>query len=197
MLPPQWALANSKRLDLDEFGSRFAAAWSQVQTRFLKFECWQTYQERQTNESQDAYNKGYVDRARRLLREEAETDQPLYEDIRKRRIDYARVRLIQEPLTSYLEYELMAYKIREEMGEVIMIVRCGSELRLPNENYFDFLLFDRYAALIHDYGAEGCQSGGWITRDFNIIIALEKIAAQLRASAIPLRDYVADREKRS
>src|SRR4051794_16133177 len=152
MLPPQWAVRNSQRLDLDEFGARFAGAWSRLQFRFLKLECRQTYQERETNTSQEAYNKGEVGKARELLRQEAEADRPLYKDMKARGLDYARIRLIQQPLTPYLEYELMAYRIREDMGETIEIVRCGRELNLPNDKYFDFLLFDRRTALIHDYG---------------------------------------------
>jgi len=32
------------------------------------------------------------------------------------------------------------------------VVRCDSGTELPNEEHFDFLLFDRHTALIHDYG---------------------------------------------
>jgi hypothetical protein len=191
MLPPQWALQSSRRLDLEEFGSLFARAWSRIQSRFLKLECWQTYRERETNKSQAAYDNGDVSRARELLRQEAEIDRPLYEDIRTRGIDYTRIRLIQEPLTPYLRYELMAYRIREDMGENIEVVRCGNDLELPSEDYFDFLLFDRHTALIHDYGDTGLQSGGWITRNTDVISSLETLAVRLRASAFPLREFVA------
>jgi hypothetical protein len=197
MLPPQWALRNSRRLDLEEFGSWFAEAWSQVQSRFLKLECWQTYQEREINKSQDAYNKGHVDKARELLRQEAEADRPLYEGVRARGLDYARIRLVQEPLTPYLEYELMAYRVRDDMGETIEIVRCGRELSLPNDEYFDFLLFDRHTALIHDYGDEGLQSGGWLTTDSDVIVSLQRVATDLRRSAIPLREFVAGLKKQN
>jgi hypothetical protein len=190
MLPPQWALENSQRLDLDEFGSRFAEAWSRLQSRFLKLECRQTYQERETNKSQEAYNKGEVSKAQELLQQEAEADRPLYEDVKTRGLDYARIRLVQEPLTPYLEYELMAYRIREDMGEAIEVVRYGGEFSLPNDKYFDFLLFDRHTALIHDYGDEGRQSGGWLTTDSDVIASLERVAVDLRQSAVPLREIL-------
>lgn len=195
MLPPPWALRNSQRLNLDEFGSRFAEAWSRMQSRFLKLECWQTYQERETNKSQEAFNKGEADKARELLRQEAEADRPLYEDVKACGLDYARIRLVQEPLTSYLEYELMAYRIREDMGEVIEVVRCDNELSLPNEDYFDFLLFDGHTALVHDYGDEGLQSGGWLTTDADVIASLEHVATGLRRRAVPLREFVAGLER--
>lgn len=197
MIPPQWAVQNSQRLDLDEFGSRFVDAWSRMQSRFLKLECWQAYQERATNKSQAAFNKGEVDRAWDLLRREAEADRPLYEDVQARGVDYARIRLVQEPLTPYLEYELTAYRIRAEMGENIEVVRCGREFTLPNEDHFDFLLFDRHTALIHDYGDEGLQSGGWLSTDTDVIASLERVATNLQQKAIPLREFVAGLKKRS
>jgi hypothetical protein len=195
MLPPEWAVRHSQRLDLDEFGSRFVEAWSRLQSRFLKLECRQTYQERDTNKSQEMYNKGEIDKARELWRQEAKADQPLYAEVKSRGLDYARIRLIQEPLTPYLEYELMAYRIREAMGETIEVVRCAQDLNLPNDKYFDFLLFDRHAALIHDYGDEGLQSGGWLTTNSDVIAWLERAAIDLRQNAVPLRNFVAELKK--
>ena len=192
MHPPAWALAGSTRLDLNKFGSAFASAWSRVESRFLKLECWQSYHEAETNESQVAYDRGDVATARQLLEREAEADRPLYEDVQRRGIEYARVRLVQEPLTPYLEYELLSYHIRAEMGENIEIVRCEPDVRLPDEQHFDFLLFDRHTALIHDYGTEeiGFQVGGWLTHEPGVIAGLEAVVSGLRRQAMPLGQYL-------
>lgn len=99
---------------------------------------------------------------------------------------------MQEPLSDYLEYELMAYRIRAEMGDVIEVVRCANEQTLPNEDYFDFLLFDRHTALIHDYGDVGLQAGGWITQDIRVISSLETIATELQKRAVRLSEFAAD-----
>ena len=191
MTPPAWALGNSTRLDLDGFGSAFASAWRGLQSRFLKVECWQRYREADDNQSQAAYDRGDVDSARELLRREAEADRPLYEDVRNRGIEYARVRLVQEPLSPYLEYELLNYRIRADMGENIEVVRHGGT-RLPDERHFDFLLFDRNLALLHDYGAGeiGRQTGGWLTRSADVIDRLEQTVVALRRQSIPLRRYL-------
>ncbi|GIF05323.1 DUF6879 family protein [Actinoplanes siamensis] len=193
MHPPAWALANSTRLDFDEFGVAFASAWSQLKSRFLKLECWQRYWEAEGNRSQTAYDRGDIDTARELLRAEAEVDRPLYQDIRTRGIEYARVRLVQEPLTPYLKYELLSYRIRADLGENIEVVRRDDDARLPSEGHFDFLLFDRTTALIHDYGSAevGRQTGGWLTRDSNVIARLEQTVADLRQQAVPLNEYLA------
>jgi hypothetical protein len=192
MRPPVWALAKSTRLDLDEFGSAFTHAWSRIESRFLKLECWQTYQELAANESQAAHERGDIEAARKLLQQEADDDRPLYEDVNRRGIEYARVRLLQEPLTDYVVYELLSYRIRVDMGENIEVVVCDPALRLPDEHHFDFLLFDRHTALIHDYGVDniGLQTGGWLTHEPEVIASLEEIVVVLRRKAIPLRNYL-------
>lgn len=191
MRPPQWALKNSRRVDLDEFEWRFSVAWARTQSRFLKVECWQEYRELAGNRSQSAYDQGDLRTAQILMRQEAQADRSLYDDIEKRRIDYSRIRLVQEPLTRYLRYEIEAYRIRAELGENIEIVRCHSGIRLPNAEHFDFLVFDRHTALIHDYDARGRQTGGWLTRDPDVISLLERLAVRLRRTAVPLHVYTA------
>lgn len=195
MLPPEWVLEGGKRLDLSGFAGAFADAWSTVGTRFLKLECWQAYRELAANESQAAFDRGDVETAQALLRSEAEADRPLYEDVRRRGIEYARVRLVQEPLSRYLDYEMLSYRVRAEMGENIEVVRCEPARRLPDEESFDVLLFDRDTALIHDYGtgATGVQTGGWLTRDPEVVRFVEERIAALRRRAVPLRDFLAGR----
>ncbi len=194
MIPPEWALMNSRRLNLEEFQSQFSSAWSQIATTFLKLECWQAYQELEASESQDAYSRGNIVTARDLLQEEAEADRPLYEDIRRRGLDYARIRLVHVPFTSYLAYELMAYQVRVLMGENIEVVRFDVTTPLPSEECFDFLLFDRHTALIHDYGMSsvGRQTGGWITHDTDIIESLANKASAFRRAATPLMAFLAE-----
>lgn len=180
------------RLDIEKFGAAFASAWSKIESRFLKLECWQAYRELEASESQAAYQRGDVDTARELLQQEAEADRPLYEDVDRRGLEYARVRLVQEPLSAYLGYELLSYRIRAEMGERIEVVRCDPALRLPDERHFDVLLFDAHTALIHDYGTGhvGRQTGGWLTHDPNAIAKLEEMISTLRQDATPLQQYL-------
>ncbi|MEU7000463.1 DUF6879 family protein [Nonomuraea sp. NPDC046570] len=180
-----------RRLDLDGFEACFLDAWSRVESRFLKLECWQSYREREVTTSQAAYERGAVQEAERLLRREAEAERPLYQDVQSRGIDYARIRLVQEPLTPYLGYELIAYRIRVKLGENIEVVRCDPAMNLPGTEFFDFLLFDRHTALIHDYGEIGLQSGGWVTNDVAVIASLEKKAIELRRQAVPLEEFLA------
>ena len=191
MHPSQRVLAHGKRLSLEEFATNFRDAWSRLQSRFLKLECWQAYQEQPHNVSQQAFQRGETDRARALLRQEAEKDRRLYQDIEERGFDYARIRVVQEPLTDYLAYEMMSYRIRASMGETIVIRVVDGDLRLPNEELFDLLLFDRHTALVHDYGLGevGAQTGGWLVGDEPTIDYLEEIALSARRHAVPLERF--------
>lgn len=192
MYPPAWLLETSERLDFDEFQQRFAAAWARLESRFLKLETWQSYLEAEGNTSQEAFNRGDLERARELLRAEAEGESEVYAGIRGRGLEFTRVRLVQEPISDYLRYELMAYGIRSALGENIEVVRCDPELSLPNENCFDCLLFDRHTALIHDYGdgEVGHQTGGWITHDSRAIETLSETFIELRSRSIPLAEFL-------
>ncbi|MPZ84386.1 MAG: hypothetical protein GEV28_29935 [Actinophytocola sp.] len=190
MIPPEWATRLGKRLSLETFAIEFSDAWNNLASRFLKLECWQTYQEQESNKSHSEYKLGNVANAAKMLENEAETDRPLYEGVKSRRLKYARVRLIKLPLTPYLRYEMISYRIREQMGENIEVVQVGSEVSLPNEEYFDFLLFDRTTALVHDYGTDGRQVGGWLVEDAETLERLERTTAQLRRHAVPIGRFL-------
>lgn len=193
MIPPEALLKDGTRLSLDEFGAEFAVAWSRLGKRFLKVECWQEYQEIEAAESQKAYDSGDISTALDLLRNEAESDRPLYQDVKRRSIEYARIRLVHVPLTAYLQYEMMAYAIRAQIGENIRIAKFPSTFPLPGEKYFDFLLFDQHTALIHDYGQGpvGVQSGGWLVRDSETIEFLEKTALAILGNSVPVEKFLA------
>lgn len=100
--------------------------------------------------------------------------------------------MVQEPVTDYLRYELMSYRIRAAMGENIEVARDVSARALLHEDVFDFLLFDRDAALVHDYGngPTGSQVGGWLVTDPPTIRILEERALALRADAETLEDFL-------
>lgn len=184
--PPAWALVGSERVSLEEFQHRFGEAWPKLERRFLKVECWQSYKEAEGVRSQEAFQKGDAELARRLLEEEAKGDQPLYDEVKARGLEFTRVRLVTPPLTDYLRYEMINYDIRSRLGENVEFIAPPS----PVEDYFDFLLFDARAALIHDYGdgPVGYQVGGWFTRVPETLEALAGIVDDLRTNGMPVSE---------
>jgi hypothetical protein len=184
--PPAWSLAGSESVSLEEFQVRFGEAWSQIERRFIKVECWQSYKEAEGVRSQEAFQRGDAEAARRLLAEEAKGDQPLRDEVKARGLEFTRVRLVTPPLTDYLRYEMINYEIRGRLGESVEFISPVS----PVEEYFDFLLFDTKAALIHDYGDGpiGFQTGGWFTRVPETLDALARIVDDLRFQGTPMAE---------
>ncbi|MFL6075815.1 MAG: DUF6879 family protein [Mycobacteriales bacterium] len=164
----------------------FTSAWRRVRSQVLKVESWQVYQEPET-QSLQAYLRGDFDQVEFLLEKEADLDREVYEGVRSRGTPFIRVRLARFPLTGYLTFEMWNYVVRERRGETIEIVDLSSDPRpLPNPRYFDFLLFDQAVALIHDYGTDGLQVGGWLTTSTRTIEHLSTICADLRKRSTPL-----------
>jgi hypothetical protein len=190
--PPAWVLDGADRLALDGFQKAFADAWRGLERRFVKIECWQSYQEAEGVRSQAAFQAGDVARARELLAEEARGDQPLYDDIKARGLDFTRIRLIDPPLTDYLRYELINYEIRAALGEHIEFLLPPS----PVTDYFDFVLFDSVVALVHDYGPGpvGRQTGGWLVRAPGALDGLAALLDDLRARSRPAPGAGAQRD---
>jgi hypothetical protein len=182
---PDRLIRAGQRLSVDEFGEEFVHAWRRRNHRFLKLECWQTYQEPGTR-SLRAFLTGDHAQVERLLQAEADEDSFVYEEVARRKVDYARIRLVRLPLTPYLQWEMWNYQIRAKMGEHIQLVEMPPEVELPNDECFDFLLFDRSVALVHDYGDDGLQVGGWLVDDHRTLAELEHRALTLRSGAVPL-----------
>lgn len=185
---PDWVLIEAKQLSPQDFDSEFHALWSRMKTRFLKLECWQEYQE-PNSKSLTAFMCGDTAHADKLLQLEAAQGKSLYEDVARRKIDYTRIRIIRQPLTPYLRWEMRNYKVRAAMGETIVFIDdSDSMMPLPNEHLFDFLLFDRDVALVHNYGNNGLQVSGWLVKEPNVLSQLEEVASHLRNRAIPLSE---------
>jgi hypothetical protein len=83
------------------------------------------------------------------------------------------------------------YIVRARLAETIEIIDVSTDPRpLPNHTHFDFLLFDENAALIHDYGTDGLQVGGWVTSSPDVLKRLAETAARLRSAAVRLDAFL-------
>jgi hypothetical protein len=189
--PPDWALAGARRLTMEEFAAQFGANWRAVGSRILKVERWQEYQEPDTRSLRE-YRAGRFEKVRSLLEAEAESDRGVYDGMRARDAPFVRLRVVKLPLTEYLAFENWNFTVREAFGETVEIVDATADSRkLPNRSVFDFLLFDLFAALIHDYGTDGLQVGGWSATSPATLERLAATAATLRKRSTPFVDFVA------
>jgi hypothetical protein len=188
--PPVWAVRDARRLTLAEFGAEFDYHSRRVRSRILKSETWQTYQEPDT-ESLRAYLDGNLGGLERLLEAEADADRDVYERVRRNGTPFIRLRAVKMPLVPYLAYEMWNYVVRARRAETIEIADLSDDHRpLPNHSYFDFLLFDERAALIHDYGRDGLQVGGWLASDPAVLSQLGLAAAEIRSRSVPLEAFL-------
>jgi hypothetical protein len=190
--PPAWSVAGARQLSLAEFGAEFGVLWSGLRHGLVKSECWQTYQEPET-QSWLAYQRGDYAAVPALLEREASFDQVVYDAVTANDTPFVRVRVVRLPLSEYLTFEMWNYIVRARRGETIeiLVLPADDQRPLPDHTYFDFLLFDDSAALIHDYGLDGLQTGGWATTEPSVLGRLEESATLARKDAIPLATFLA------
>jgi hypothetical protein len=99
--------------------------------------------------------------------------------------------LVKLPLTSYVEWEFCNYRVRGGLGKVVRIFdRTGALGDLPSSSHFDFLLFDDEVALVHDYGTNGLQVGGWLVASRDILDRLSCIVTDLSEQSVALEGFI-------
>jgi hypothetical protein len=76
----------------------------------------------QRSPSRDAFAHGDWDEALRLLEDRRPTLEKLCQDSADRGIDLYRVRVVEKPLTPYLQWELHSLRISAESGEKIRVI---------------------------------------------------------------------------
>jgi hypothetical protein len=95
-----------------------------------------------------------------------------------------------------LRWELLNYAVRAEprFGEDVRIVDVtGKHAQLPDDSAFDFVVFGPGSALVHDYGEDGLQVGGWAVSEPAVVAELTRMARSWLADAVALDDFDADR----
>ena len=180
----------ARYLSMDEFSSEFQTAWSELEWRFFKFECRQSYRE-PGDPSYDAFERGDLELATSLVRQRMRGQAPLYDAARKRGFRWVRVRFVDPPLSDYLtQYEFPAYRESFLLGEEILILESQ---QLPDmvsrSELTDYLLFDNRCALVHDYDDAGQQHGGWFVNEWPVVEGIGALSAALLKPAIPLEQY--------
>jgi hypothetical protein len=103
---------------LDDFERRF---WAITEHGFWKLERQQTFQE-PGFDSWEAFADGRWDDALRLLEAERGGFEDYFARLAKQQIIFTRVRVVEEPIAPYLQWELHVLRLRETCGEQIRVI---------------------------------------------------------------------------
>jgi hypothetical protein len=111
----------SRRAYLDDFYRVFAADIH----RFDKLERRQNFQEPGVD-SWEAFRRGDWPAALSLIEQDRPALTDYYEEMRERGLTARRVRVVDYPISPYLQWELHILRLRAELGESIRVVEAGA-----------------------------------------------------------------------
>lgn len=164
-----------------DFFQAFDDLWDKVCGQILKLETRQTYRE-PGNISYEALQSGDFELAVKLLPEVRAEDDKLYQVLTEKKVDFIRCRPVVRPISEYLRWEMECYKLNEKKGERIYFSE-RNELFNQYASH-DFMVFDRFGAMVHDYDETGEIQGGWAVRDTELVDDLVMLFSVIKASSM-------------
>lgn len=118
------------RLSLDDYIADFTERFEGPAADCWKLERRQTFVE-QGSASYDAFARGDWAEALRLIDERKPALREYHEQLAERGLDVRRVRVVEQPVSPYLIWELNSLRQRRELGELIRV--AGHDLVAPHE----------------------------------------------------------------
>lgn len=148
------------RLALDEYYSDFFEYfWNITERGFWKLERRQTFQEA-GSASWDAFASGDWDKALRLMEDRADQLAEYYGRAARLGFGIYRVRIVGEPITPYLQWELHSLKQRSKYGERVRILRAKDVAKFERKNPLpEIVTVGTEAAYRVLYDARGAAEG--------------------------------------
>ena len=146
-----------RRINRAEQDPTFSKFWSEMTKDFFKVEVLQNYAE-DWGESYKAWLDGDKEKARELLKKE-----PGWQE-GKEKVNKIRVHIVEEPLTTYLEWEIEYYKLVNipKVGEKVFLLdksEIKADLKIPKG---DILIFDKKKVIENIYNNNGLSTGSKI-----------------------------------
>lgn len=174
--------SSGEKLDLETYRSDFKKHfWAIKENDFWKLERQQTFQE-PGDDSWEAFSAGNWKKAVQLLEERRDALQDYYRQIAQAGFRTWRVRVVEEPITPYLRWELRLLRLRHEYGGYVRIVgpdavqELESEVQIPEIVVLGSSVM--YEAL---YDEHGILAGGTRYTDHTLIESCRKIISGLYA----------------
>ncbi|MBL1113486.1 hypothetical protein JK364_13945 [Streptomyces sp. 110] len=120
-------------LELDDYSDDFDLHYEQTRNRgSWKLERKQYFKE-SNSPSWNAFRRGDLAEAQRLLKDRAPALREEAEEAASRGSVFHRVRIVEQPLTLYVQWELRSLRVRSENGEPVRVVPAAAVSRLESE----------------------------------------------------------------
>lgn len=152
-------------LDSDAYADDFQAYFDDCRNSFKKIEYGQTFLE-PGNESWEAFNAGDWRKALSLANSRDEEARRYFDALKNSGMEAKRVRLICEPLTGYLVWELNILIGNIELGEQISVLPLRRAEKLVDPAWLDdYVAIDETVAYRVLYNEAGLNAGGERSKD--------------------------------
>ncbi|GIF26684.1 hypothetical protein BJ973_001131 [Actinoplanes tereljensis] len=183
---------SGERLDLDQYWADFEKRfWRTGPPGFWKLERQQTFKE-PGDEGWEAFAQGRWDDSMRVLQARRSEFGDYYRRVADSGFATRRVRVVEEPLTPYLQWELRVLALRHEFGGLTRVVGPTAvepaEVNGPVPELYTLGAEVMYEAI---YNAEGVLEAAHRWLDPALIGRCQAYIAGLYNSGEPLDDYFA------
>ncbi|QMU67174.1 DUF6879 family protein [Streptacidiphilus sp. P02-A3a] len=178
------------RLDIAAYFAEFEELFWRIGAEgFWKLECLQSYQE-PGFASWDAFNRGDWAASLQLLREEGPAFADFYGQIRVAGFSHHRVRVVEEPVSPYVQWELHLLQAKDQYGEGVSVLTrdralaLGATLPLP-----DLVVLGKEALYEVHSTPEGRLAGATRYTDRAVVDGVRTRVQQLHRGGEPLASY--------
>lgn len=183
---------NKQFVEESEYDSLFDELWSRTKRRFVKFETLQTYHEEGEQELLNLFRTRCLEELHSILIDDVEDERSIWRDAKKRHLTFHRIHVYDLPLSEYLRFELEAYKIQAEAGEIISMISRDRSRQEGLDELTDFMLFDDSELLIPQYDSTNRLIGALYSNVEEDIAPLKWAYEVVLASGTPLSDFLRD-----
>ena len=179
-----------ERLDAAAYVADFDARFWRIGGEGLwKLECLQNYQENGFA-SWEAFRVGDWDGALRLAEELRPGFEEYYDKISAHGFRVHRVRVVQEPITPYVQWEMQILRFREQCGEAVAVLTAGQAAALAGPAPLpDLVTLGAEAAYEIHYTEDGTPDGATLYTDAEAVQGMRTFIQRLYGPGEQLATY--------
>lgn len=179
------------RLELDPYYADFKRHFWRI-SEFWKLERGQTFGE-PGDPSWEAFNRGDWDESMRLLEERREDLTAYHEEVAAAGVSTRRIRIVERPISPYLQWELNLLKIRDETGGPIRIIEAADITALETDGLLpEIYTFDDEVMFEAVYDGNGVLEYARKYTDTALVTRSRNFIRALYERGTPVARYFAD-----